>query len=186
VPHLFGERIRLRAAEREDIPIFLRWINDPEVTENLDLVEPMAHYQEENWYETMMDSPIHQHVHVIEVKVPNQETKYRPIGNCSFIDIEWRNRSAEVGIMIGEKSYWSQGYGPEALQVLIDHGFNTLNLHRIWLRVYAKNTRGIRAYEKVGFVHEGKYRQAHFQHGQYFDVLIMSVLKDEWSNRKIN
>lgn len=182
MPHLFGDRIRLRAAEKEDIPIFLRWVNDPEVTENLMLVEPMSAYEEEKWYESMMDNPIHQHIYVIETRSSEKENAYRPIGNCSFVKIDWRNRCAEVGIMIGEKSYWNQGYGPEALKVLLKHGFETLNLHRIWLQVYAKNTRGIRAYEKSGFIHEGKFRQAHYQHGKYFDVLIMSVLKDEWPN----
>ena len=53
MPHLFGERVRLRAAEKEDITNFLRWVNDPEVTENLTMVSPMSCYEEENWYESM-------------------------------------------------------------------------------------------------------------------------------------
>jgi RimJ/RimL family protein N-acetyltransferase len=82
--------------------------------------------------------------------------------------------------MIGEKSYWNQGYGTEAMRLMINYGFHTLNLHRIWLRVFEQNKRGIRAYEKAGFVHEGKYRQAEYQHGKYQDVLLMSILNDEW------
>jgi len=66
------------------------------------------------------------------------------------------------------------------MQLLLQHGFNSLNLHRIWLQVYAKNPRGIRAYEKAGFTYEGKFRQAHYQHGQYYDVHLMSILKAEW------
>lgn len=180
MPYLFGERVRLRAAEKEDITAFLRWINDEDVTENLFLVSPMSRFEEENWYDAMMKKPESEHVLVIEVKdeTPNQE--YRPIGTCQFHNLDWRNRSAEIGIMIGEKTFWDRGYGTETMQLLLRHGFNTLNLHRIWLQVYAKNQRGIRAYEKAGFIFEGKYRQAHYQQGKYHDIHLMSILKEEW------
>ncbi len=180
MPYLTGERIRLRAAEKEDISAFLRWINDEEVTENLLLVSPMSRFEEERWYESMMKQPATEHVLVIEVKDQGPNNDFRPIGTCQFHNIDWRNRSTEIGIMIGEKAFWDQGYGTETMQLLIEHGFSTLNLHRIWLQVYAKNKRAIRAYEKSGLTHEGQYREAHYQHGQYFDVHLMSILKDEW------
>jgi RimJ/RimL family protein N-acetyltransferase len=180
MPHLLGPRIRLRAAEKSDIDAFLRWINDPEVTENLMLVSPMSRVEEERWYENMINQPPSEHVLVIEIKDEEKSAGWIAIGTCQFTSIDWRNRSGEVGIMIGEKSFWDHGYGTEAMGVLLEHGFNTLNLHRVWLQVYAKNQRGIRAYEKAGFSYEGKYRQAHYQHGQYYDVHLMSVLKSEW------
>jgi diamine N-acetyltransferase len=186
MPYLYGERIRLRAVEKEDIPTFLRWINDVDVTENLVLITPWSHTQEERWYEAMLKRHIAEHALVIEVKVDEDEQIYYPIGNCQFIDINWRNRSAEVGIMIGEKSYWGKGFGTEVMRVLLTHGFNSLNLNRIWLRVIAENRRGIRAYEKAGFVHEGIFRQDEYRQGKYHDVYIMSVLKDEWENNRSN
>ena len=186
MPYLYGERIRLRAAEKEDIPSFLRWINDPEVTENLTMVSPMSCFEEENWYENMMKQPVHEHVFVIDIQDDTQQSGYLAIGTCSFMNIDWRNRSTEIGIMIGEKAFWDQGYGSETMRLMLDHGFGTLNLHRIWLRVYAKNKRGIRAYEKAGYQYEGMFRQGHYQHGQYYDVHLMSVLKDEWLAQKAN
>ena len=180
MPNLFGKRIRLRAAEREDLPTFMPWLNDPEVTENLLIFAPMSLYEEERWYEKMMSGPIAEHVLVIEAKNPDTPTGYQPIGTCSFMSFQQRHLSAEIGIMIGEKSYWDQGYGTETMQLLIDYGFGTLNLHRIWLQVYAKNKRGIRTYEKAGFQYEGKFRDGHYQHGRYYDVHLMSVLRDEW------
>ena len=177
---LYGKRIRLRAAEKEDIPTFLRWINDPEVTENLFFAAPISRIEEDKWYEGMMEKPPSEHILVIEVRDPDQTDVFRIIGNCQFHNIDWRNRSSEVGIMIGEKRFWDHGYGTETMLLLLQHGFSTLNLHRIWLQVISKNKRGIRAYEKAGFQHEGKFRQAHFQHGQYYDVDLMSVIKDEW------
>lgn len=180
MPYLYAERIRLRAAEKEHIPIFLRWINDEDVAENLLFVTPMSRHEEEQWYDSMMKKPASEHVLVIEIKEDTPDQNYRPIGTCQFHDIKWRNRTAEVGIMIGEKTFWDQGYGTETMCLLLKHGFETLNLHRIWLQVFAKNKRGIRAYEKAGFVYEGQYRQAEFQHGRYQDVHLMSILEEEW------
>ncbi len=182
--HIHSTRIRLRAAEREDIPTFVRWINDPEVTEDLLFAMPMSHAAEEQWFDAMMSNPTSEHTLVIELPDADSDGDFRPIGNCQFLNIDWRNRSSEVGIMIGEKDCWNQGYGTETMQCLLEHGFNTLNLHRIWLQVIDKNKRGIRAYEKAGFKHEGIYRQAHYQHGRYYDILLMSAIKDEWALNK--
>jgi len=186
MPYLHGERVRLRAAEKEDISAFLRWINDEQVTENLFLAAPMSRFEEEQWYDAMMQKPASEHVLVIEVIDDNPSKDYRPIGTCQFHNLDWRNRSAEIGILIGEKNFWDHGYGTETMRLLLLHGFNTLNLHRIWLQVIAKNQRGIRAYEKAGFKYEGQYRDAHYQHGKYFDVHLMSVLRNEWQANQLN
>jgi len=156
------------------------WVNDEDVAENLVFTMPISRFEEEQWYDAMMEKPPSEHVFVIEVKDQDNPQNYRAIGTCQFLDIHWHHRTAELGIMIGEKSFWDQGYGTETMRLLLDHGFASLNLHRIWLQVYAKNKRGIRAYEKAGFIHEGTFRQADYQHGRYHDIHIMSVLKDEW------
>lgn len=184
MPIIHGKRIRLRAAEKKDIPTFLRWINDEEVTEFLSLFSPISHHEEEGWFETMMEKPASEHILVIEIKNQEEPNRFTPIGSINFHNIDWRNRSAEVGIMIGEKALWDKGYGTETMRLMIDHGFNTLNLHRIWLRVFEKNQRGIRTYQKAGFQYEGKYRQAEFRHGEYQDVHLMSILTDEWQKIK--
>jgi RimJ/RimL family protein N-acetyltransferase len=183
MPHIFGDRIRLRAAEKEDTKLFMAWVNDPEVTEHLMLAYPLSQFEEDRWYEKMMSQPPAEHVLVIEIKDADQPGGYRPIGNCQFHNLDWRCRAAEVGIMIGEKAYWNQGYGTETMKLLLKHGFGTLNLHRIWLRVYDKNKRGIRAYEKAGYQYEGKFREAHYQDEQYCDVHFMSVLRQEWADK---
>ncbi len=184
MPNIHGERIRLRAAEKEDIPNFLRWINDEEVAENLLFIAPISRYEEEHWYDSMMKKTASEHVLVIEVKDQDNPEIFTPIGNCQFHDIDWRIGSAEIGIMIGEKSWWDKGYGTETMRLLLELGFNTLNLHRIWLQVFAKNKRGIGAYEKAGFQFEGTFRDGDYQHGQYQDIHFMSVIKDEWQNWK--
>jgi len=184
MPHIYSEHLRLRAAERSDIPLFVKWISDPEVTSNLMLRLPMALAEEEIWYEAMLKRPEAEHVYVIDIKLPPLEEggdpQWLPIGDTSFISIMDIDRCAEIGIMIGEKAYWNHGYGTETMRAMVRHGFETLNLHRIWLQVYPTNPRAIRAYEKAGFKHEGVFREGHYQGGNYQDVYLMSILRQEW------
>jgi RimJ/RimL family protein N-acetyltransferase len=174
---IYGERVRLRHTERADLPLFVEWLNDPEVRRGLMLHLPLSIAEEEQWFENMLASPQDERPLVIEVK---EEDGWLMIGNSSFHNLDWRNRNAELGIFIGDKSYWDRGYGTEVMQLLLKHGFNTLNLHLVYLRVYEDNQRAIRAYEKVGFVHDGRLRQMIYKDGKFLDVLFMSVLHTEW------
>jgi len=178
---IYGGRIRLVAVEREDLPLFVKWINDPEVRQGLELYLPMSLAQEEKWFENMLERPQESQPLTIEVRDGDGWVK---IGNMGLFDFHHRARRAEVGIMIGEKSYWNQGYGTEAIRLMLKHSFETLNLNRIMLQVYADNLRAIRCYEKAGFVHEGRMRDARYFNGVYEDVLIMSVIRAEWEEQK--
>jgi RimJ/RimL family protein N-acetyltransferase len=171
-------KIRLRAPERSDLPNFVRWMNDPEVTAGLLVVLPLSAVDEEKWFENMQNRPQTEHPLVIET--PDADGRWLPVGNSGFHNLDMRVRSAEVGLVIGEKEYWNQGLGSAVMRLLLRHGFETLNLNRIYLHVFANNPRAIRCYEKVGFVHEGRLRQDMYKNGQYIDVLVMSVLREEW------
>jgi diamine N-acetyltransferase len=181
---IIGERIRFRGVEREDIPTFVKWLNDPEVQGGILTHNPVSRASEENWFEGMLKRPPDEQVMGIEVKEASGDggESWKLVGNLALQDIDWRNRSSELGIMIGDKTYWNQGYGTEAVRLLVKHGFNTLNLNRIFLHVFDTNPRAIRAYEKAGFVHEGRLRQAEYKNGEYIDVLLMSILKDEFNH----
>jgi RimJ/RimL family protein N-acetyltransferase len=178
---LNGKRIRLRRNERSDLPKFVEWLNDPEVRRYLSMTLPISQATEEQWFENMLKLPPEEQSLGIEIK---SEAGWRLIGNCGFFDINWRVRSAEVGLFIGDKSCWNQGYGTEVMLLLLQHGFGTLNLNRIFLHVDPENLGGIRAYEKAGFVHEARLRQALFREGRYCDDLMMSVLRSEWTTEK--
>jgi diamine N-acetyltransferase len=177
---IYGDRIRLRQPERSDLPTFVAWLNDPEVRHGIHMHLPMSLAREEDWFEGMIKRPVEEQTLVIEIK---QGKKWVTAGTCGFHNIDWRVHRAEVGILIGEKSLWSKGYGTEAMRLLLKHGFETLNLNRIDLMVYEDNPGAIRAYEKAGFVQEGRLRQAQYSKGAYQDVLIMSVLRSEWNNQ---
>jgi RimJ/RimL family protein N-acetyltransferase len=179
---IYSERIRFRGVERGDLPTFVRWINDPEVRAGLGIYQPFSQAEEDGWFERMLTRPPDEHVLAIEARDSKSEEgqeSWTLIGGCGFGSIDWHNRAAEFGINIGEKMYWNQGYGTESVRLLVKHGFETLNLHRIFLRVLDTNPRAIRTYEKAGFTHEVRMRQAEFRNGKYIDMLVMSILRDE-------
>ena len=177
---IYAERIRLRAIEREDIPRCMTWLNDPEVTAGLTMHLPMSISDETRWFESLSNRSVEERPLAIEVKT--SDGRWKHIGNMGLEGIEWLNRCAGFGIFIGEKSFWNQGYGTEATRLMLKHGFETLNLNRIFLYVYETNPRAIRAYEKVGFVKEGLLRDAIYRNGCYINVLLMSMLRSEWDS----
>jgi RimJ/RimL family protein N-acetyltransferase len=174
---IYGKHLRLRGVERSDIPRFFEWLNDPEVTEGLSLYLPMSMTDEEKWFERLAKTEQAEKPLSIEIK---DGDGWRLIGNSGIFNLEWPNRSAEFGIFIGDKSLWNKGYGTEAVELILKHGFETLNLNRIYLRVYSTNPGARRSYEKAGFVTEGTLREAVYKHGKYADIHIMSVLRSEW------
>jgi RimJ/RimL family protein N-acetyltransferase len=178
---IYGERIRLRAPEREDVKKFHEWINDPEVTFGLSLYLPMSMRYEEAWFENVGKRPPDEKPLAIEVRAGDG---WRLIGNSGIFEIDHVAHSAEIGIMIGDKSMWNQGLGAETVGLLLRHGFETLNLNRIFLRVYADNPRAIHSYQKAGFIHEGTLREAVFKRGKFEGVHLMSVLRQEWLGHK--
>lgn len=178
---IHGNGVRLRAIEREDIPRFVRWLNDPEVTEYLLINSPLSHVMEEAWFARQASIPPQEgQVLAIEVLVGQD---WVHIGNTGLHNVEPVHLAAEFGIMIGEKAYWNKGYGREAAWLMLKHGFEHLNLNRIYLHVYENNLRGIKAYEAAGFVHEGVLREGVYKNGRYLNLLVMSVLHSEWNAR---
>lgn len=178
-----GDQIRFRAIEKEDLPNFVRWLNDPEIHQWLCLRYPLSLAEEEDWFADMIKKPPQERPMAIEIQPDPGKDSWVFVGNCGFSNVNWENRSAEIGIHIGEKDYWDRGFGTKAMQLILKFGFESLNLHRLYLRVFETNQRAIRSYEKAGFIIEGKMRQAHFMNGDYFDVLLMSVLQQEWQKK---
>ena len=178
---IYGERIRLRAAERDDVKKFCVWVNDPEVTRHLTLYLPMSTVDEENWFDSMTKREQSEKTLVIEIR---DGEGWKMIGNCGVFGIDTVCHSGELGIMLGEKDEWNKGYGTETMLLLQRHCFDTLNLNRVYLQVYAENLGAKRAYEKAGFVEEGRLREAVYKRGKYDDVIVMSVLRSEWILRK--
>ena len=173
---IVGERVRLRPVERDDLPRYVEWFGDPEVRRHLAVYLPFSLAQEERWFENLQGRLERQEDLILAIETADGVH----IGSVGLHTIDWRNRSAELGIVIGEKPYWDQGYGTDAIHTLLDLAFREMNLHRVFLRVDADNGRGLRCYEKAGFRREGTSREAVFKEGRYYDQHVMSILRSEF------
>lgn len=170
---LKGERVGLRPPQRESIDAYLRWMNDLDILQYILRVRPIGRAEEEEWFANLSKRPDDI---LFEIALHDG----RLIGSCGIHRINASNRSAEVGIVIGDKDCWGQGYGREALGLVCRYGFDVLNLNRVGLSVYAYNARGLRCYERLGFRHEGRRRAARYWNGRYWDILEMGLLESEW------
>ena len=170
---LQGDLVVLRAVERGDLPNFARWLNDETVLEYFGQVLPLSLEQEEQWYEGMLQDS--------SACAFSVEFEGQHIGGAGFNQIQTRNRNAEVGLFIGIPSLWDRGLGSDIMRTLLRYGFLQLNLHRIYLRVFSQNRRAVHLYEKLGFQHEGLWRQAEFRSGRYHDICWMGLLRNEWT-----
>jgi RimJ/RimL family protein N-acetyltransferase len=106
------------------------------------------------------------------------------IGNIGLHNGSPEDRTIDLGIMIGEKELWGKGYGTDALLTLARFAFEEMNLNRIGLDVYAFNERAIASYAKAGFVEEGRRRQDIYKDGAYTDVVMMSLLREDWERQQ--
>ncbi len=173
---ILGNKVRLRPIERDDLPRYVEWFNDPEARRHLLMYLPFSLAQEERWFENLLGRLERQTDAILAIETGEGVH----IGNMGLHAIDWRNRAAELGIFIGDKTYWGQGYGTDAIRTLLGLAFREMNLHRVFLRVNEDNARGIRCYEKAGFQREGVSRDAAFKQGTYYDQYVMSILETEF------
>jgi RimJ/RimL family protein N-acetyltransferase len=176
-----GQKVRLREYRKEDIPLRLKYINDPEVGRSLtpDIPYPMTLHEEEKWFQSIT-AISDTYRFAIETLADNQF-----IGGCSINGVDWKNSVATIGIFIGSKNHRGDGYGTDALKVLIEFIFLQMDINKIRLTVYSFNQCAIRCYEKCGFKVEGVLRQEIFKDGKRYDKIAMGILKEEYlSGRK--
>jgi RimJ/RimL family protein N-acetyltransferase len=169
-----AQRLYFRPLEVEDLDAVQGFANDPENQQYVTLHRPLSRGAEREWLESLgrKESEV---VFGIALKEEG-----RLIGTCGLREIGLPNRAADLGIMIGEARFQGRGLGTEAMNLLLAYGFETLNLNRIGLRVYANNPRAIRCYEKCGFRREGVLREARWWAGRWWDVLQYGILAREW------
>jgi RimJ/RimL family protein N-acetyltransferase len=170
---MVGKRCYLSPMNTEDAEKYTVWLNDMEVAQYLTMAYQIISLEKEKEYLEKF-SKEGENFAIVEGKSDEL------IGGCGLKNLDHLNRSAEIGIFIGEKSYWNKGYGEEALRLLLDYCFNILDLHNIMLNVFAFNTRAIHCYQKIGFKEIGRRRQARRIQGTSYDVLYMDILAQEF------
>ena len=176
-PFLVGRTIYLSPLSRDDISErYIGWLNDPEVCRD-------------NSHATFPNTLEKATAYVDSVQARDTELAFavrlvandEHVGNVALNRISWVHRSAELAILIGEKEAWNKGVGSEAYQLLIQHGFDVLNLNRIASIQTARNTGMVKVCEKNGMQKEGILRQLLFKNGEYVDGVIYSILRQDYA-----
>lgn len=170
---LEGERIYLSPVSSMDAEIYTKWMNDEAICKNTNAVARIMTLSHEQ--EFLQQAP---DILAI-IKKENDEL----LGNISFDKVDYHNRNAEIGLFIGEKENRHQGYGSEALHLMLRYGFQELNFHTITLVVLSFNHSAIECYEKVGFQIVGRIKEVMYTNGQYYDRVVMQIMEKEWREK---
>ena len=174
---LEGAKVRLRPVRQDDLPHFQRWLNDPDVYRWLFEIEPpVTMAQERQWWREMRLNP-NEIVWAIETR------EGELLGDIALRP-NFRYRWTDLGLFIGEKSLWDQGFGTDAICTLLRHALGRMGMNRVSLMVDEDNSRAIGCYEKCGFIREGLMREHRLVDGEPKNTVMMAVLKDEFPPRR--
>ena len=174
---IVGDRIYLspRGASDEEIEKFTEWMNDFQVTDYINKSEQiMTAIGEKEWLENTARKNENKNFNIIDLN------SNKLIGTIGLEKFNWTSRNAVLGIFIGDKNYRNNGYGTEAIKLLLEFGFKYLNLHSIRLSLLSVNERAHKCYLKFGFKDAGKSREEIFLNGKYYDKLYMDILEGEF------
>ncbi len=175
-----GKKCYLSPLCFDDAHLYKSWINDLEVGMNLGAAPQILTIEKEKEVlERIMKSESSYSFAIID------KQNDRLNGRISIMCVDLINRRAMLAIVIGDKNYWNGGFGTEATGLMLDYGFNILNLNSVYPNVFSYNKRGIRCYEKCGFRVAGKLRESRLFADKYYDTVMMDILKDEYKGGRI-
>jgi RimJ/RimL family protein N-acetyltransferase len=177
---LVGQRVRLRGLREDDLQTLARWEMDPgRMTTLSSWVAPpseaAAKERIAKWCANDKDD--------LGFAIETLDDPPVLVGNIHLFGVRPKDRCATIGIALA-REHIGRGYGTDAMRVIVDYGFRELGLHRIQLGVAPFNPAGIRAYEKAGFVEEGRHRESIWHDGRWYDEVMMSILDHEWASRR--
>jgi RimJ/RimL family protein N-acetyltransferase len=177
---LVGERVRLRGVREDDLPALAKWEMDPGrmATQSSWVVpssEAAAKERIATWGANEKDD--------LGFGIETLDDPPTLVGNVGLWGARLKDRCATLGIALG-REYTGRGYGTDAIRVIVGYGFREMGLHRIQLIVAPFNVAGFRAYEKAGFIEEGRHRESVLHDGRWYDQVLMSILDHEWAARR--
>ena len=171
---LTGENIILREISLNDTDNIISWRNNPNVKKFFCIQKDLTREEHINWFNTMI-KPGKVKQFIIVDKTVNKD-----IGSVYLRDIDYKNLKAEYGIFIGEDYCRGHGIGSEAAKLILDYGFNVLNLHKIFLRAFEENFAAIKSYRKVGFEVEGIFKDdIRLEEKKYINMIFMSIINKQ-------
>jgi RimJ/RimL family protein N-acetyltransferase len=169
-----GSRLYLRPLELEDGRAVVEWMNDREVLRYLTKTLPINSFREDEFLRTLYKDEKNVHLGIVV------RDDHRLIGRVSLVNIDAVGRSAELSLVIGDRSAWGKGYGVEADGLMLRYGFDLLNLHRVYAFVLEGHHPSVRVLEENRLVREGLLREHVYRDGRYHNVLLYGILTGEF------
>lgn len=172
-----GKLIGLRAVEKEDLILLRDWRNTPNFRKNFREVRELNMINQEFWFNKSCVNNPNDFMFIIE-----RLSDAKPIGSVGLLYINWIIRSADFSFYIGEDEAYidDKGYSEEAVQLMIDFGFNNLNLNKIWMELYEFDIAKIEFFtNNFNFKKDGILRDNCFEEGKYFNSYIISLVKKD-------
>ncbi len=165
-----GEKVVIRGIQKEDASQIYKWVNEEQLRDFTGTLYPVSEFEHEKWIANVTTS---QNTKLFAICVDN-----KCIGTIGLKNFDTTSRNVELYISIGENNLQNNGYGSDAVSTLTRFCFEHLNIHKVYLKVFASNKRAVRCYEKAGFIEEGMLKEHHFSKGKYEDILILAKIYD--------
>ena len=172
-----SERIYLRLFDEKDVPLRVKWMNDPEIREMLNAPYPVSEQSTKKWLASVLEDSAR-----IDFAICMKETDC-VIGYTGFRNIDLINNKAESYTGLGETKYWGKGYAKESKIAALSYIFKKYNLNKVYALIWSKHTRSIEMNKRIGYRVDGVLREDLYSNGEYRDMVIMSLLRDEFLKR---
>ena len=172
-----GKRTMMRPIERKDLEYTLKWANDPEIAYYTGYMLPISMEMEVKWYEGLLAAEDRRTL-IIETKDNDV------IGLTAILNIDWKNRKAELSMLIGNKKYWGKGYGRESVRTMLNHIFNNMGMNKVYGRIIDYNQAALKMDLAAGYSQEGYIKEDILIQGEYHDRYLIGITKAEFNQQK--
>ena len=172
-----GKRTMMRSIERKDLEYTLKWANDPEIAYYTGYMLPISMEMELKWYEGLLAAE-DRRTFIIETKDNDV------IGLTAILNIDWKNRKAELSMLIGNKKYWGKGYGRESVRTMLNHIFNNMGMNKVYGRIIDYNQAALKMDLAAGYSQEGYIKEDILIQGEYHDRYLIGITKAEFNQQK--
>lgn len=177
---LVGQRLVLRPIRGMDVKYFVKWMNNPGTRKYLLRRFPLTIQQEKEWVEKKSQLSGHPVEIVFVIEIRGHVDGNKPIGVIGLHNINWIDRNAITSTVVGAENFRNRGYGTEAKLLLLKYAFDTLGLHKISSRAYAKNVTSRKYSEKCGYIEEAVLKEEMFRNGTFEDVVVLACFRETW------
>ena len=170
-----GKRVVIRAIERGDLEMLQAWSNDPEIQSQLGGWHfPSSMQTMEDWLERVCKDTLNQRFAI-------EATGHGLIGTCNLVDINWKDRNAFHGILLGSNLVRGKGFGQDTVMAIMRYSFDELGLERLDSSIIEFNEPSKKLYiQKCGWKEEGRKRNAYWRNGRFWDKLIVGINRDDY------